>query len=67
VLLAQPTYLWGSLGVETIVKKVLLNQEVPALVPADLVRVTIENLGAWARQLKLWGFADVPDEYLRMK
>jgi hypothetical protein len=31
----------------------------------DLVRVTKDNLGEWARQLKAWGFTDVPDEYLK--
>ena len=67
VLLAQPTYLWGAVGVESIVKKVLLKQTVPALIPLDLVRVTAANLGTWARQLKAWGFGDVPEEYLRSK
>jgi ribose transport system substrate-binding protein len=67
VLLAQPTYLWGAVGVESIVKKLLLNQPVPEHIPMELVRVTSENLGAWARQLKAWGFGDVPDEYLRLK
>jgi len=32
----------------------------------DLVRVTKANLGEWARQLKAWGFNDVPDAYLKM-
>ena len=27
----------------------------------ELVRVTKDNLGTWARQLKTWGFTDVPD------
>jgi hypothetical protein len=27
--------------------------------------VSAENLGAWARQLRAWGFADVPEELLR--
>jgi hypothetical protein len=33
----------------------------------DLVHVTKDNLGAWARQLKAWGFSDVPQQYLDMK
>jgi ribose transport system substrate-binding protein len=66
VLLAQPTYLWGVVGVETIVKKLMLKKPVPALIPMELVRVTAANLGTWARQLKAWGFGDVPDEYLRL-
>jgi ribose transport system substrate-binding protein len=67
VLLAQPTYLWGAVGVESIVNKLLLKKPVPERIPMDLVRVTSDNLGAWARQLKAWGFGDVPDEYLRRK
>jgi ribose transport system substrate-binding protein len=67
VLLAQPTYLWGKVGVETIVKKVHLKQEVPDRIPMELVRVSKENLGTWARQLKDWGFTDVPEEYLKLE
>jgi ribose transport system substrate-binding protein len=33
----------------------------------ELVRVTRQNLGEWARQLKEWGFTDVPQKYLDMK
>jgi ribose transport system substrate-binding protein len=64
VLLAQPTYLWGAVGVETIVDKLLLGKTVPVRIPMDLVRVTRDNLGSWARQLRAWGFGDVPEEYL---
>ncbi len=32
----------------------------------ELVRVTKDNLGEWARQLRDWGFTDVPEEYLGM-
>ena len=67
VLLAQPTYLWGAVGVEMIVRRLLLKKPVPEYIPMELIRVTSENLGTWARQLKAWGFGDVPDEYLRMK
>lgn len=67
VLLAQPTYLWGHVGVETIIKKIHLKQDVPVITPMELVRVTKENLGAWARQLKEWGFTDVPEEYLKLE
>jgi ribose transport system substrate-binding protein len=65
VLLAQPTYLWGKVGVETVFKKVQLKQDVPTIIPMDLVRVTKDNLGTWARQLRDWGFTDVPEEYLK--
>jgi ribose transport system substrate-binding protein len=64
VLLAQPTYQWGHVGVETIVAKLLDNKQVPESIPMELVRVTKENLGDWARQLKTWGFTDVPQKYL---
>lgn len=65
VLLAQPTYMWGYVGVQRIFDKVQLKQDVPEIIPMDLVRVTKENLGEWARQLKDWGFTDVPEEYLK--
>ncbi len=67
VLLAQPNYLWGAVGVASIVDKVLLRKSVPTIIPMKLVRVTRGNLGSWARQLKDWGFADVPEEYVRLK
>ena len=49
VLLAQPTYLWGYVSVRRIVDKVHLKQDVPAIIPMELVRVSKENLGTWAR------------------
>lgn len=66
VLLAQPTYLWGYVSVEKIVQKVHLKQDVPEVIPMELVRVSKENLGTWARQLRDWGFTDVPESYLKM-
>ena len=65
VLLAQSVYQWGYVGVSTIVDKVIDKKDVPAIIPMELVRVTKDNLGEWARQLKAWGFTDVPDEYLK--
>jgi ribose transport system substrate-binding protein len=32
----------------------------------ELVRVTKDNLGDWARQLKEWGFTDVDPKYLAL-
>jgi hypothetical protein len=32
----------------------------------DLVRVSKDNLGSWARQLKAWGFTDVDPKYLAL-
>ena len=65
VLLAQPTYLWGEVGVDTIVDRLVRRKRVPERIPLELVRVTRENLGTWARQLRAWGFVDAPEEYLQ--
>ncbi len=66
VLLAQPVYKWGYVGVETLVDKIH-NKKDPAspVLPMELVRVSKENLGQWARQLKDWGFTDVDPKYLK--
>jgi ribose transport system substrate-binding protein len=66
VLLAQPTYLWGHVSVNTVVDKVHLGKTVPEVIPMELVRVSKDNLGKWARQLKDWGFTDVPEKYLAL-
>jgi len=67
VLLAQSSYLWGNVGVTKIVDKLFYKKDVPEVVSMDPVRVTSESLGTWARQLRQWGFADVPEEYLKLK
>jgi ribose transport system substrate-binding protein len=67
VLLAQPTYQWGYVSVNRIFDKVHDKKDVPTIMPMDLVRVSKDNLGTWARQLKDWGFTDVPAEYLNAK
>lgn len=67
VLLAQQPYLWGNVGITKIIDKVIHKKDVPAVVPMDAVRVTPDTLGDWARQLHQWGFADVPEEYLKLK
>jgi len=66
VLLAQPVYQWGAVSVTTIVDKVYFKKEVPGRIPMELVRVSRENLGSWARQLRDWGFSLVPEEYLTL-
>jgi ribose transport system substrate-binding protein len=63
-LYAQPTYNWGYVSVGLIVDKLIRKRDVPAINRMDLVRVTPETLGVWARQLRDWGFEDVPAEYL---
>lgn len=64
VLLAQPVYLWGYQGVKTIVDKIHGHKEVPVNIPMQTVRVSRDNLGQWARQLRDWGFTDVDPQYL---
>ncbi len=66
VLLAQPTYKWGYISVEKVVDKVLLNKPVETINKMDLVRVTKDNLGDWAKQLQEWGFTDIDPKYLEM-
>ena len=66
VLFAQPTYSWGYVSVKTIFDHVYLKKEVPAHVMMELVRVSRDNLGTWARQLKAWGFSDVDPKYLAL-
>ena len=56
-----------SAAFEKIVDKVHFKKDVPVMNEMKLVRVTKDNLGTWARQLKDWGFTDVPAEYLQMK
>jgi ribose transport system substrate-binding protein len=64
VLLAQPTFRWGEVSVKSVIDKIHFEKEVPAVIPMELVRVTSQNLGEWARQLKEWGFSDVPERFL---
>jgi ribose transport system substrate-binding protein len=64
VLLAQPVYQWGYVGVETIVNRLVHGQEIPETIPMELVRVDSTNLGEWARRLRDRGFTDVPAEFL---
>jgi ribose transport system substrate-binding protein len=67
VLLALPTYNWGYVSVQRIVDKIHLKQDVPTIIPPmEVVRVTKDDLGTWARQLKAWG-STVPDRYLSLK
>jgi ribose transport system substrate-binding protein len=65
VLLAQPVYQWGYIGVHRIFDKVHDGKAVPEIIPMELVRVSKENLGTWARQLRDWGFTDVNPDYLK--
>lgn len=64
VLLAQPVYEWGYVGVQTIMERVYRGDDGPAILPMELVRVTQDNVGDWARQLHDWGISGVPASYL---
>jgi ribose transport system substrate-binding protein len=66
VLFAQQIYDWGYVSTRTIFDHVYLHKEVPAHVQMDLVRVSKDNLGTWARQLQKWGFTDVDPKYLAL-
>jgi ribose transport system substrate-binding protein len=64
VLFAQPVYDWGTVSIKTIVDKLHFKKDVSGMIPMELVRVSRENLGEWARHLKDWGFEGVREEYL---
>ena len=63
VLWAQPVYDWGTVGVSTIVDKVLLKKTPPRTIRMEPIRVTRDDLKAYAQKLHGWGFT-VPQEYL---
>ena len=66
VLFAQPTYMWGYQGVKTIFDHVYLKKQVPPHVRMELIKVSKDNLGEWARQLQAWGFSDVDPKYIAL-
>jgi len=63
VLLGQPTYRWGKTTVEAIVKKMHEKEKVKEILRLEAIPVTIENLGGWSRQLRAWGYTNIPEEY----
>ena len=68
VLLAQPVYMWGDVGVRTLYAKVHDKKDPPQpIIPMELVRVSKENLGTWARQLRDWGFTNIDPAFLALK
>jgi ribose transport system substrate-binding protein len=66
VLFAQPTYSWGYVSTKTIFDHVYLKKDAPPKVMMELVRVSKENLGTWARQLRDWGFTDVDPKFIAL-
>lgn len=66
VLLGQPAFTWGEVSVETVINKIYLNKKVKEIIRLKVIPVTIENLGGWSRQLKAWGYKDIPERYFEM-
>jgi ribose transport system substrate-binding protein len=64
VLLGQPTFRWGKISVENIIDKLHLGKDVAVINHLKLIPVSQANLGGWARQIKAWGYEDVPAKYL---
>jgi ribose transport system substrate-binding protein len=64
VLLGQPTFTWGEISVEAVIDKIYLNKKVKEIIRLNTIPVTIENLGGWSRQLRAWGYQDIPEKYL---
>jgi len=63
VLLAQPVYDWGTVGVTTIVDKLYRDVAVPEHIEMKLVRVAPDSLAQWAETLRDWGFKIDPSVY----
>lgn len=67
VLLAQPCYDWGYKSVGIIVDKVVLKKDVPVINKMDLVRVSKDNLGDWAKEMQdKWGVKGIDAKILAM-
>jgi ribose transport system substrate-binding protein len=64
ILIAQRSYDLGALGVQAIVEEAITKDRKPGDINPDLTLVQKENLREWAKQLKDWGFTDVPAKYL---
>lgn len=65
-LLGQPVFKWGELSVMSVIDKVYLEKEVPESIKMNLIPVSKSNLGGWSRQLRAWGFKNIPEKYLKM-
>ena len=46
--------------------KIFNEKEVDEIIRLKPIPVTIDNLGGWSRQLRAWGYKDIPDKYLVM-
>lgn len=66
VLFGQPTFKWGTVSVETVIDKIYRDKKVNPINRLNTIPVTIDNLGGWSRQLKAWGYQDIPEKYYGM-
>jgi ribose transport system substrate-binding protein len=66
VLLGQPTFTWGEITVKKVIDKIYLNKNVEEIIRLNTIPVSIKNLGGWSRQLRAWGYEDIPQKYLIM-
>jgi ABC-type sugar transport system substrate-binding protein len=66
VLLGQPTFTWGEVSVQTVIDKVYFNKKVKEIIRLKTIPITIDNLGGWSRQLRAWGYKNIPEKYLVM-
>ncbi len=66
VLLGQPTFTWGEVSVETVIDNIYLNKKLKEIKKLSPIPVSIKNLGGWSRQLRAWGYTDIPEKYLVM-
>jgi len=55
------------------IKKRITDKEIAAvertvneIIRLNTIPVSIENLGGWSRQLRAWGYKDIPEKYLVM-
>ena len=60
VLLGQPTFTWGEITVQTVIDKIYLKKKVEEIIRLNPIPVTIKNLGGWSRQLRAWGYKEIP-------
>jgi len=66
LLWGQPSYSWGSKGIEAMVDSLYLKKSVSESIEHSVIPVSIDNLGGWSRQLRAWGFRGLPEKYLTM-
>jgi ribose transport system substrate-binding protein len=66
VLLGQPTFKWGEVTMGMVIDKIYLHKKVDELIRLSPIPITLKNLGGWSRQLRAWGYTEIPEKYLIM-